>query len=139
MHLRTVLASESAFEGAVSSLSAGEQIDENYFIVAGVQPGEGAVIARGRHAAVDTWRLNASEPNGWYRLETNYDHTQPVPTADDRRTPANAAMIAMGQAGLGIEPLRVILQTFPTFNPHTDYTGLMVPKTSYYNSTVWIG
>jgi len=48
-------------------------------------------------------------------------------------------MVAMGQASLAVEPLRSVMHHFPTFNPHTDYTGLFVPKTSYYNSTVWMG
>jgi len=139
MHLRSVLTSSPDFASAVAALSLGEQIDENYFIVAGIAPGEGAVLARSRHAAIDTWRLNASEPNGWYRLQTNYDRTNPVPVSDDRRTPGNAAMLAMGQAGLAVEPLRAVMHHFPTFNPHTDYTGLFVPKKSYYNSTVWMG
>jgi len=138
MHLRSVLTNEANFTSAVAALSQGAQIDENYFIVAGVQPAEGAVIARGRAAAVDTWMLEPAEPNGWFRLETNYDHTNPVPVADDRRTPGNANMIAMGQVGLARDSLKKVLLAFPTFNPHTDYTAVMIPKSGYYNSTIWM-
>ena len=45
-----------------------------YFIMAGSQPGEGAVITRDRNFLTDLWALNvsASVPNSWYLLETNY-------------------------------------------------------------------
>ena len=35
------------------------------------------------------WSLDPAAADGWFRLETNYDHWNPVPTADDRRTPGD--------------------------------------------------
>ena len=59
-HLRMTLQSEdsSTFDTAVKMLSTGHLIDQNYFIVGGVQKGEGAVIARDRNKAVDVWQMN---------------------------------------------------------------------------------
>lgn len=94
--LRQVLETATSYDDAVDALSRSPQIDESYFIVAGAVAEQGAVIARGREKAVDVWRLNSSEPDGWFRLQTNYDRWQPVPSADDRRTPGVASMRALG-------------------------------------------
>jgi hypothetical protein len=60
---------------------AGDLIDEIYYTVGGSRAGEGAVLARSRNGTADLWRLNVSEPDGWYRLETNYDRLNPVGAA----------------------------------------------------------
>jgi len=138
-HLRKVLEQTADFEEAVLSLSKTPQVDENYFIVAGTKNAEGAVISRGREHAVDVWRLEPDEPNGWYRLQTNYDHWNPVPVADDRRTPGNQAMQAMGAAALSTDGMWKVISTFPVYNYHTDVSIIIVPKEGLYNNTVWMG
>ena len=139
-HMRRVLEQTSGgFEEAVRQLSATPQIDENYFIVAGSQAGEGAVIARGREKAVDVWRLDPSAANGWYRLQTNYDHWNPVPTADDRRHPGYKLMDAMGPKGVSPAAMWGVITTWPVFNGHTDFSLVAVPAAALYNSTVWMG
>eukprot|EP00944_MAST-04C_sp_MAST-4C-sp1_P006395 g6395.t1 len=138
-HLRMVLQSEdsSTFESAINMLSTGSLIDQNYYIVGGVRKGEGAVIARGRNKAVDVWRLNESS---WYRLETNYDHWNPVPKADDRRSPGQKNMNAMGQNGIGPSGEGIykdVMVQWPTFNHHTDYTGIFSAAKGVYSSNIW--
>ena len=118
-------------------LSTGSLIDQNYYIVGGVSKGEGAVIARGRNKAVDVWRLNESS---WYRLETNYDHWNPVPKADDRRSPGQKNMTAMGQNGIGPSGEGIykhVMVQWPTFNHHTDYTGIFSAAKGVYSSNIW--
>lgn len=81
---------------------------------------------------------NASDPSGWYRLQTNYDHWQPVPAADDRRTPGRAMIDALGRAnGTRLPSLLAVLTTPPVFNDHTDYTALLDPTLGLYNSSLW--
>ena len=142
-HLRAVLSDANAdtFANAVKLLSTGHQIDMNYFIVGGTKTGEGAVISRDRNKAADVWYMNNSNPvNGWWRLETNYDHWDPVPKADDRRTPGNANVAKMGQAGIGTDGsglFKGVMTLWPTFNHHTDYTGIFSAAHDVYTSTVW--
>ena len=140
-HLRRVLEATSRYDVALTQLANSAQIDENYFIVAGTRAGEGAVIARARNKADDVWRLDTAKgsPDGWFRLQTNYDHWHPTPSSDDRRTPGVAAMRAMGQAALSEEALWRVLKHFPTFNEHTDYSAVIVPRAATYNATVWMG
>lgn len=139
-HLRMVLQNESVvgFHGAVSALSHGQQVDENYFIVGGIKKGEGAIISRDRDKAHDVWYLNSS---AWYRLQTNYDHWRPVPKADDRRTPGVANMDKMGSKGIGTNGegmLKDVLEKWPTHNHHTDYTGIFSAATGLYRSMIWM-
>ena len=70
-------------------------MDEAYYIVGGAGKGEGAVVTRDRIGAADVWRL---PPQGWFILQTNYDHWETPPASDDRRTPGEKHMAALGQA-----------------------------------------
>jgi len=137
-HLRKVLETTADFEGAISDLSSTAQIDENYFIVAGTASGEGAVVTRGRERAVDVWRLNHTNPDGWFRLQTNFDHWNPVPVFDDRRNPGIAHMKALGQANLTPAAMWAIIETWPNWNDHTDYSLVTTAADAAYNSTVWM-
>lgn len=136
-HLRMVLEQQPSFEQAVDALGSGDLIDEIYYIASGANAGEGVVMSRDRNKIKDKWWLNATEEDGWFRLQTNYDHWNPVPAADDRRTPGIEHMKAVGQAGVGIEQMLTVMETWPTFNHHTDYTGVYSPFNSTYISMVW--
>ncbi len=45
-----------------------------YFIIAGSEPNEGAVLTRDRNTLANLWSLNVSTAvaDSWYLLETNY-------------------------------------------------------------------
>lgn len=140
-HLRQAFETVPSYEPFVAFLSTGPIVNEVYYTVAGCAKGQAAVITRDRNddgekQKADVWPINAT---AWFRLETNYDHWNPVPVADDRRTPGYAAMNAMGQAGLNSSGLRVVMQTWPVFNHHTDYTGIYNPALGHYESGVWLG
>ena len=140
-HLRKALEDHATdgFDAAVTALTKTPQIDENYFIVSGAAAAQGVVIARGRNKADDVWPLNTTETDGWFRLQTNYDHWNPPPVADDRRTPGVAMMKALGAGGVNVSSTWDVIKGFPVFNPHTDYSVVMVPATGYYSGIVWMG
>ena len=130
----------TTFAAVVSGLSSGQQIDQNYFIVGGVKPSEGAIISRDRAKAVDVWYLGrnaTSSHDGWYRLQTNYDHWNPVPKADDRRTPGYQNMDDMGQGTVSKNLFKDVMHVWPTFNHHTDYTVMMSAGDEQYDSMIW--
>ena len=137
-HMRKVLEEATGYDDAVRRLATSPQIDENYFIVAGGAPAEGAVITRGREKAVDVWRIDPTKPDGWYRLQTNYDHWNPAPIADDRRTPGVKLMNTLGKGGVSAQSMFRVINTWPVFNYHTDFSVVIVPSEGYYNSTVWM-
>jgi len=61
-----------------------------YYIIAGPNPNEGAVITRDREGDRDIWQLGTN--NTWFLVQTNYDHWKAPLFIDDRVTPANTCM-----------------------------------------------
>mmetsp|Transcript_54094 Transcript_54094/g.93145 ORF Transcript_54094/g.93145 Transcript_54094/m.93145 type:complete len:406 (-) Transcript_54094:612-1829(-) len=98
----------TGFEHAVASLSQVDMICDVYFTMAGAgSVGEGLVVTRARNEAVDVWRIGTdpdtppqqdpvTPSDDWFCVETNYDHWEPVPKADDRNGPANDMMHSLG-------------------------------------------
>eukprot|EP01001_Neometanema_parovale_P006095 NODE_2476_length_1413_cov_22.419380_g2354_i0.p1 GENE.NODE_2476_length_1413_cov_22.419380_g2354_i0~~NODE_2476_length_1413_cov_22.419380_g2354_i0.p1 ORF type:complete len:398 (-),score=99.60 NODE_2476_length_1413_cov_22.419380_g2354_i0:152-1345(-) len=140
-HIRRVLETSADFKDVVSGLHGGNLINDIYYTVAGSKAGEGVVITRSRepvHDAKFTWWIAPETTDGWFRLQTNYDHWLPVPAADNRRDPGNANMKKMGQKGVNEANLLEVMKTWPTFNPHTDFTGVFCPAKSLYTSMYWV-
>ena len=48
-------------------------------------------------------------------------------------------MNALGQKGVSPAGLWSVINKFPVFNDHTDYSLISVPSAGLYNSTVWLG
>jgi N-acylethanolamine-hydrolysing acid amidase len=139
-HSRTVMEAATDFADAVALFESGDLIDDGYFIVGGASDGEGAVVSRARNRNVDTWMIDPTdEEHGWYRLETNYDHWQPVPSADDRRTPGYENMEAVGKDNIDTDNLLSdVMTVWPTYNPHTDLTCIMSAKYAAYDCSIWM-
>lgn len=138
-HARRSLETTSNYTDGVRAMATGKLIDDAYFIIGGNQMPEGAVVSRARSGAVDVWQLDESDSaEGWWRLETNYDHWQTPPAADDRRTEGNEHMAALGQSGVSVDGLFGVITEWPTFNTHTDFSGIFSPADGTYNSYVWI-
>jgi len=139
MLIRDILATPGAtFKDALHVYSTHELIAPVYIILGGMAPGEGAVITRNQTHAIDVWLLWQGDlPNNFWRLETNYDHWKPVPPDDDRRTPGNAAMQAMGNTAITKEALYNVMSTTKVYNPSTTYTTVMSAQDpSMY--TTWV-
>eukprot|EP01059_Diplonema_ambulator_P011220 TRINITY_DN21178_c0_g1_i1.p1 TRINITY_DN21178_c0_g1~~TRINITY_DN21178_c0_g1_i1.p1 ORF type:complete len:450 (+),score=107.79 TRINITY_DN21178_c0_g1_i1:64-1350(+) len=136
---RSAMMNATSFENLVGILSYYPLIAPMYFIVSGGGMGQGAIITRDREKAIDVWRIDSTQTNGWWRLETNYDHWEPTPEGDDRRGPGNQHVQAVGRAGMNESSMFGIMTQWPTFNPHTDHTAVFIVKDGVYNTTVWFG
>jgi len=136
--LRQTLATEQSYEAAVSKLKEDRLADDVYYIVSGINEDEGVVLSRGRNMDVNAWALDSSEDNGWYRLQTNYDHWEPVPESDNRRDPGNDNMRKVGQDHANLTSIwSDVLTIWPTFNPHTDWTSLLCAETGELDTFTW--
>lgn len=96
---RQVAATACNFEEAVAQLSTADLPADSYFIVAGTEAGEGAVITRDRNQS-DVWRLGDG-PSDWFLVQTNYDHWVAAPAGDDRRGLAARFLDATGRKAFG--------------------------------------
>lgn len=131
MFLRSTLASQVDYSSALATLTTSALVSPLYFIVGGLSNNEGAVVTRwSEHAQV--WSLDDS---AWYRLQTNYDHWKPPPSSDDRRTPGNANMQAVGPSDISLSSLYWVLSQVPTLNDITRFTCVMSASLEYFNTT----
>lgn len=135
--IRHTLENVDTFPGAKDELSNIPLVNTVYFIISGRDGADGAVITRDRNGARDVWDMDRSQRDGFYRVETNYDHWQPVPKSDNRRDPANEGMMAMGPSGVSLPAIHDVLMTWPVFNSHTTITTMVHPATGIFNTTVW--
>lgn len=113
------------FEKAVQIMANTPILAPCYYILAGPQPNQGAVVTRDRAQAVDIWRMNET----WFLVETNYDHWKKPLFIDDRITPANKCMNQLGQKSASFSGIFNVLSTRPVLNKLTVYTALMEVKT----------
>eukprot|EP00929_Paragymnodinium_shiwhaense_P096413 TRINITY_DN57_c0_g1_i1.p1 TRINITY_DN57_c0_g1~~TRINITY_DN57_c0_g1_i1.p1 ORF type:complete len:381 (-),score=82.14 TRINITY_DN57_c0_g1_i1:371-1513(-) len=134
--LRLIATDAESFDEAKNLLTKARISAPSYFIVAGTQPGEGAIITRDRDHAVDVFPLNASHGR-WYIVETNYDRSAKPPSDDDRRHPTKRFLNKTGQVGFSDEQMMAALsntQVNPgeraTLNGETIYTAVISAKTS---------
>ena len=69
-----VLTNAKSYDEAVEMFSKQYIAAPIYYILAGSQPNQGAVITRDRNILSNFWQLNvsSSDPNSWYLMETNY-------------------------------------------------------------------
>lgn len=135
-HARRVFEQADDFDSALKMFESTDLVDEVYYIVGGARPGEGAVVTRDRIGTANVWRLNPRQ--SFFLLETNYDHWEAPPQSDDRRTPGDAHMRELGEAGVNPEGLLGVMTKWPTFNHHTDYTAIMSAADGTYNGHVWM-
>jgi acid ceramidase len=123
--VREVLENADGYDQAVNLLSATHLMAPVYYIVGGNSTGQGSIIVRSRDGTLDTVRMNLTDPNGWYLLETNYDPKSKPLFIDDRRTPGNKCMRKLGRENVGFEGLFNVLSSTTNLNKLTAYTTLM--------------
>ena len=135
--IRELLADDEAdFETAVATLSSRHFATQMYLTVGGVYPGQGVVLTRGRDELLDTWRMSSIDGE-WFLVQTNYDHSLPMPPWDDRKGPAEEAMKDIGSDAITPSAIyKEVLSLDPVLNKLTVYSTYMACSTGAYKSRV---
>lgn len=142
-HARAVFEQESTWDDAVTALGSWPLVNQAYFTVSGLQWPEGVVLARDREGVHAAWGMEdeIAGESDWYVGITNYDLDHPQPPADERLAPLVANMDTYAAAGdgavMGEDDVFDVLETWPTFNDHTDVTAVMTPKDGTFDVKVW--
>jgi len=134
---RAVCERAGAFEDSVQWVSNQPMISPGYFIMAGVAPGEGAVVTHNATDSAYLWRLKDGYPKGadaWFLLQTNYDNWEAPPSGDDRRDPGIKSMEAVGPSAINFDTLWTVLSTRPVYNLATIHTDFAWPATGEYRT-----
>jgi hypothetical protein len=127
---------DSDFDRAVSSLGAQKFATQMYLTVGGVSAGEGVVLTRGRNELLDTWRINADDGE-WFLVQTNYDHWIPMPPWDNRKAPAEKAILEVGAEEISPATIyKRVLSRDPVLNQLTVYSTTMSCSEGTYASRV---
>eukprot|EP01091_Cochliopodium_minus_P006995 TRINITY_DN1693_c7_g1_i1.p1 TRINITY_DN1693_c7_g1~~TRINITY_DN1693_c7_g1_i1.p1 ORF type:complete len:489 (-),score=95.81 TRINITY_DN1693_c7_g1_i1:161-1627(-) len=131
---REALSRTNKFEQALNILANTTLVCDVYYTVAGIGPGEGAIITRNRYNATDIWRIGNVNSTRYWILETNYDHWKNPPFDDDRRYYANKGMSEIGWSNLSLEKMFKVLSIKPVVNLQTIYTFTCIPYNNTYNT-----
>lgn len=124
----------SNYTSALAFLSSKEMIATGYFIVAGANSGEGAIVTRNSSGnTTDLLRLfdKVRDEGGgdWYVAQSNTDHWKPEPiyplTNVTRRGTATKALDAIGPANIDLLGLWDVLDIYPVFNLATIHTDII--------------
>mmetsp|Transcript_73726 Transcript_73726/g.203510 ORF Transcript_73726/g.203510 Transcript_73726/m.203510 type:complete len:415 (+) Transcript_73726:103-1347(+) len=148
LRARKVMEQVADFETAVQQLAASNVMAPQYFIMAGPEPYQGAVITMDRggehlNGTPPVRRVSSGPPvvkdgqsyEGWYVFQTNDDMGgMPV----DLRTPTEQVRLRRSrQEMVSTDWVYDQLTTPPVFNDGTVFTTMYVPATGYHSTTVW--
>jgi len=134
---REVLNKAQNYSEALQLLTSSPTIAPVYFILAGVNRNEGAIITKSAGGLVNVTKLgeNSLFPS-WFLVETNYDPWVQVPKSDDRRGAAIRSLVSIGQANITLQHIQEVLSAVPVFNRDTTYTTVMQTSSSHYSTII---
>ena len=127
MEMRRLLEdSRIGYSEALEELQTVPLIAPCYVIIGGVNPGEGAVVTRGREAEIAV-RFIDTKKGDWYVVETNYDWWRPT---DGRRAAAVKNLEDIGRNKMTAKGLYQVLSLSPVCNNSTTFTAIFSAKES---------
>eukprot|EP01013_Petalomonas_cantuscygni_P004547 TRINITY_DN14943_c0_g1_i1.p1 TRINITY_DN14943_c0_g1~~TRINITY_DN14943_c0_g1_i1.p1 ORF type:complete len:405 (+),score=74.96 TRINITY_DN14943_c0_g1_i1:124-1338(+) len=125
---RRILFAAADYATSVDALASAHLAAPVYYIVAGVNPGDGVVLTRDRLGVHS--RREATLPSSWYVLQTNYDWDTEPPAQDNRRAWAVYYMEGVGARNWTTTSAMRVLGSWPVGNEFTTYSVVMLPKHS---------
>ncbi|CAM9887622.1 unnamed protein product, partial [Ectocarpus fasciculatus] len=143
-HARYVFENYDDYDSAVEAMGNWPIVNPVYYIMSGITYPQGCVLARDRKGVVHNYQMQdeVASPGGnvqkdfWVGI-TNYDlEHHPLP-ADDRATPMTENLNALEGQQFGDDEIWGILETWPTFNMHTDITAVIDVASGAYDVVVW--
>ncbi|CAG9314588.1 unnamed protein product [Blepharisma stoltei] len=132
--IRDALETKQNFKEATEFLKNIPLIAGVYYIIAGSNRDEAAVITRNRHDVDDIWNFTK---NKWYLVQTNYDRWQNPPKEDDRLHPAQELLNIVGKNSIDEDYLLQILSTQPIKNEFTIHSTILDPLTGKITNIVY--
>ena len=133
--VREVLQDETmSYADAISELSARKFATQMYLTIGGTGVDEGTVLTRGRNELLDVWRMNATAGE-WFLVQTNYDHWLVMPPWDNRKKPAEKAMVNVSAQEISPRAMyERVLSLDPVLNELTVYSTVMSCSEGTYES-----
>ena len=114
---RSVMENAASYDEAVQMLAKTDIIATIYFIVAGADQRQGAVITRDPLDVADQWSLSPNRTSGiddWFLVQTNTDHW--IKDPDGRRTASMVSLEHLSQANLTMDSMLDVISAEPVCN-----------------------
>merc|ERR1719197_893304 len=133
--MRDALTYDSSYAKAAERLNTARLLGPGYLAIAGIKPGEGAILSRGANASYHVWTLEDELKKGNnFMVNTNWDHWLPDPVFDRRRAPAEACMKELHDASITFPQLFQVLAAKPSRNKMTCHTAMFSAATGALES-----
>mmetsp|Transcript_32637 Transcript_32637/g.52513 ORF Transcript_32637/g.52513 Transcript_32637/m.52513 type:complete len:422 (-) Transcript_32637:186-1451(-) len=126
---RDVMLQSSSYDEALATIKSAKLLGPAYVILAGTQPGQGAVVARSSTEVVNQTLLSDVAQLGQNSVvQTNWD-VDSDPWYDNRRAPAEHCLRERFNQAIDFKGLFSVLVAHPNRNLLTTYTALMSAQT----------
>ncbi|EGT33843.1 hypothetical protein CAEBREN_19500 [Caenorhabditis brenneri] len=130
-----LLKTNSLLQCAREKIAGVKLLTGAYFILGGVNPGEGSVLVRNT-TSVQFERKLFDGDNDWFVLQTNYDPDKNPLFIDNRRDPGNACMNKLGRSQVSMKGIYTVLSSKPTLNKTTVHTVIMSVTKGYFETFI---
>jgi hypothetical protein len=135
-YLFEIVENANSYDEALSMMMSNNISSPCYYIISGINPNEGAVIARDYNNVV---LVDSLSNDYWFLVQTNYDRNKEDPVDDFRRIPAEKKISNIGRNITYQELYDNVLSQAPSFVlNYTIYTTLQSANENYFNTTVYI-
>mmetsp|Transcript_37932 Transcript_37932/g.102722 ORF Transcript_37932/g.102722 Transcript_37932/m.102722 type:complete len:394 (-) Transcript_37932:29-1210(-) len=122
-YIRSLMESGVGFKDAVLRLERSRMCAEQYFLLAGSRPWDGAIIAVDRATHEDSLnnvQVLSQEIGRWFLVQAGDDIWT---DSEDRRRPEGVELVALlGQSGMSVGSLVTTMRIFPMFAMDTVFT-----------------
>jgi len=133
--MRDALTYDEQYAQAAARMNTERLLGPGYLAVAGIKPGEGAILSRSANASFHVWTLEDELKKGNnFMVNTNWDHWLPDPIFDRRRVPAEACMKELDGANITFPDLFKVLAAKPTRNKMTCHSAMFSAATGHLES-----
>lgn len=135
--MRKIIQEVPDFDTAVERISSTKFAAPNYFVVAGREPYQGAVVSVDRYAGgspTSTVERLGEDGDKWLIIQTNDDRSQKP--EDDRRYFAQFEAQYIGRSDLSMGKVMQMMQTPPMFNSLTLMTFASIPAANMFQSEI---
>lgn len=133
--MRSLMERNLDFRSAVKEVERSRVSADMYFIMAGSEPWQGAVVTldSARHEkSLSNVQVLSPSIGRWFLVQTNDDVWT---EARDTRRPEGVAFISqMGQQNVNLDNLLVMMRTYPLFNEATLLTTMTIPANNYHRT-----
>lgn len=132
--VRDLMLTNATYEEALATFRTAKILGPSYIILGGIQPGQGAIVARSAGTVLDERNMaDAAKGGSGFLVQTNWDYPKD-PWYDNRRSPAEECLRTRYQENIDFEGMFQVLSAHPNRNRLTTHTAVFSAQTGEYEA-----